>query len=67
MLNVETDFLFGDDRPFSGGTITSLIDKKNGNRQLVEKGGLLNNLKGFFYDEGKISPRFGQKSKGHGI
>jgi alpha-mannosidase len=53
-LVVETDYYTAIIDPSRGGTITSLIDKKNGNRQLVEKGKLLNNLKGFFYEEGKF-------------
>ncbi|SHJ88418.1 alpha-mannosidase [Tangfeifania diversioriginum] len=54
ILQIETDFYKATISPSQGGSITSLIDKKNGNRQLVEKGKLLNNLKGFFYDEGKF-------------
>ena len=63
MLNIETDFYSVMIDPSLGGTITSLIDKKNGNRQLVEKGGLLNNLKGFFYDEGKFYRGSDRKAK----
>ncbi|MGQ8335126.1 glycoside hydrolase family 38 C-terminal domain-containing protein [Sunxiuqinia sp. A32] len=37
-----------------GGTITSLVDKKNDNRQLVEKGKELNDLRGYFYRESKF-------------
>lgn len=52
-LKVETDFYSATIDPAKGGAITSLIDKKNGSRQLVANGKLLNNLKGFFYEEDK--------------
>ena len=51
-LNIETNYYYVTFDSSNGGAITSLIDKKNGNKQLVEEGVFLNNLKGFFYDEG---------------
>lgn len=51
-LVVETDFYRAIFDPSRGGAITSLIDKKNDGRELVEPGKYLNNLKGFFYQEG---------------
>lgn len=53
-LSVETDYYSVVIDPAHGGTIASLIDKKNGNRQLVEKGKYLNDLRGYFYDEEKF-------------
>ena len=53
-FRIETEFYSATIDPKQGGTITSLIDKKNGRRQLVEQGRSLNNLKGYFYDEGKF-------------
>lgn len=50
-LTIETDYYSVIIDPAHGGTITSLIDKKNGNRQLVEGGKYLNDLRGFFYQE----------------
>lgn len=38
----------------NGGTITSLIDKRYGNKQLIDRGKKLNNLRGYFYKEGKF-------------
>lgn len=53
-VKVETDYYTAIFDPKMGGAITSLIDKKNDNRELVEVGKGLNNLKGFFYGEGKF-------------
>ncbi|RNC65514.1 glycoside hydrolase family 38 C-terminal domain-containing protein [Proteiniphilum sp. X52] len=53
-LAIETDYYSVIIDPEHGGTITSLIDKKNGNRQLVEKGRYLNDLRGFFYREDRF-------------
>lgn len=53
-LAIETDYYSVIIDPSHGGTITSLIDKKNGNRQLVQKEKYLNDLRGFFYDEDKF-------------
>jgi alpha-mannosidase len=53
-LTIETDCYSVIIDPAHGGTITSLIDKKNGNRQLVQKGKYLNDLRGFFYQEEKF-------------
>jgi Alpha-mannosidase len=48
---IETDYYSVTIDPLHGGTITRLNDKKNGNRQLVQKGRFLNDLRGFFYEE----------------
>lgn len=53
-LKIETDYYSALIDPTKGGTITSLVDKKNNNRQLVEKGKELNNLRGYFYNESKF-------------
>lgn len=53
-LKVETNYYTAIIDPKKGGTITSLLAKKMGNIQLVEKGKELNNLKGYFYEEGKF-------------
>jgi len=50
-LKIETGYYSAAIDPAHGGAITSLIDKKNGNRQLVENGKYLNDLRGFFYEE----------------
>ncbi len=50
---IETAFYSAIIDPKKGGTITSLIDKKNAKRQLVDDGCLLNNLHGYFYQEKK--------------
>ena len=52
ILNIETDYYHVTFDSTNGGAIISLIDKKNGDKQLVEEGRFLNNLKGFFYDNG---------------
>lgn len=54
VLKVETNFYSLIFNPAMGGTITSLIDKKHNNIQLVEMGKGLNNLRGYFYNEGKF-------------
>ncbi|MGQ8334994.1 glycoside hydrolase family 38 C-terminal domain-containing protein [Sunxiuqinia sp. A32] len=51
IIKVETDFYVAKIDPSKGGTITSLIDKKHGNKQLVEEGKYLNDLRGYFYQE----------------
>ena len=53
-LQVETEYYLATFDPSQGGAITSLVDKKPGNRQLVAEGKLLNNLKGFFYEAGNF-------------
>ncbi|WP_423128411.1 glycoside hydrolase family 38 C-terminal domain-containing protein [Gaoshiqia sp. Z1-71] len=53
-LQLETAFYRAVFDPASGGEIISLIDKKQGNRQLVEKGKGLNSLRGYFYKEEKF-------------
>jgi hypothetical protein len=53
-LTIETDYYSVIIDPAHGGTITSLIDKKNRNRQLVQNGKYLNDLRGFFYREGRF-------------
>lgn len=52
-IAVETEYYSAVFDPQKGGTITSLIDKKNGGRQLVLEGCGLNNLKGYFYNDEK--------------
>lgn len=54
LLKIETDFYSAIFNPSRGGTITSLISKKDGGIELVKHGRLLNNLKGYFYDEGRF-------------
>lgn len=53
-LAIETDYYAVIIDPDRGGTITSLIDKKNGHRQLVQDGEYLNDLRGFFYREDRF-------------
>ncbi len=53
-VKIETPFYNVTFDVAKGGTITSLIDKMNSNKELVEKGKLLNNLRGFFYNEQKF-------------
>lgn len=54
LLKIETDYYSALFDPSKGGTITSLVDKKNGGKELVQSDRLLNNLKGFFYREGRF-------------
>jgi len=54
ILHIETDYYSVSIDPSRGGTITSMLDKKNDNRELVEKGKALNNLRGYFYMDGKF-------------
>lgn len=54
-LKIETNYYSAIIDPRKGGTITSLIDKKNKNRQLVEEGQGLNDLSGYFYNEGRFN------------
>ena len=53
-LKIETDYYSVHFDPSKGGTITSLIDKKNEEAELVMSNRSLNNLKGFFYQEGEF-------------
>ncbi len=53
-LSIETGYYQAIFDPARGGTISSLIDKKNGNKQLVEKRKYLNDLRGFFYQENRF-------------
>lgn len=53
-LVITTPFYEAKIDPARGGALASLIDKKNGGRQLVEDGALLNDLRGFFFDEGRF-------------
>lgn len=53
-VKIETDYYIASISPAQGGTITSLVDKKNGNKELIEKGKALNNLRGYFYQEEKF-------------
>lgn len=53
-IDIETDYYSATIDPLHGGMITSLIDKKNGNRQLVQNGKYLNDLRGFFYKEDRF-------------
>ena len=54
LLKVETGYYSVLFDPSKGGTITSLVDKKNGGKELVQHSRSLNNLKGFFYREGRF-------------
>ena len=54
-LMVETNFYKAVIDSKKGGTITSLVAKKQHNIELVEKGKCLNNLLGYFYKEGKFN------------
>ena len=51
---IEMPFYIAEFDPAEGGAITSLIDKKNHNHQLVETGKSLNGLRGYFYKEEKF-------------
>lgn len=62
-VKVETNFYSVILNPEKGGTITSLIAKKQGNIQLVEEGKGLNNLRGYFYDEDKFHAGSDSKAK----
>jgi alpha-mannosidase len=53
-LQVETEYYVLTFDPNKGGAISSWIDKKAGNRQLVQEGKALNSLKGYFYKEEKF-------------
>ena len=53
-IKIETAYYTALINPERGGTITSLIDKKHGDRQLVETGKALNDLRGYFYEEGQF-------------
>jgi alpha-mannosidase len=53
-LKIETSYYSVIIDPKKGCTITSLIDKKHGNRQLVKEGCRLNKLCGYFYQKGKF-------------
>lgn len=53
-LKIETNYYSALFDPSKGGTITSLVDKMNGGKELVQSDRLLNNLKGFFYREGRF-------------
>lgn len=54
ILKIETNYYSVIIDQKKGGTISSLIDKKHGNRQLVDEGRRLNELCGYFYEEGKF-------------
>lgn len=60
---IETSFYIAEFDPAKGGEITSLIDKKNSNRQLVEKGKSLNGLRGYFYMEEKFQQSSDSEAK----
>jgi alpha-mannosidase len=49
LLKIETNYYKVVIDPARGGVITSLVDKKNGMRELVEKDGGLNEIRGYFY------------------
>lgn len=53
-VTIETDYYRATFDSDKGGAITSLVDKKNDHRELVKAGKWLNNLKGYFYEEGKF-------------
>jgi alpha-mannosidase len=60
---VETNYYTALIDPAKGGTITSLLAKKMGNVQLVEKGQTINNLKGYFYNEGRFYSGSAERAK----
>ncbi|MDR1720344.1 MAG: hypothetical protein LBR67_09555 [Dysgonamonadaceae bacterium] len=53
-LTIETDFYSATFDADKGGAITGLLDKKHHRRQLVANGKTLNNLRGYFYQEGQF-------------
>ena len=53
-LKIETNYYSVLFDPAKGGTITSLVDKRNCGAELVMSNRSLNNLKGFFYREEKF-------------
>ncbi len=53
-LLVDTDFYTVKFDPARGGAITGLTAKKLGNRSLIENGGALNDLRGFFYEKDRF-------------
>ena len=53
-IMIETGYYKAVFDPAKGGTITSLIDKRNNNKELVSDNGMLNNLRGHFYQKGKF-------------
>jgi alpha-mannosidase len=62
-VKIETAYYSATVDPAKGGTITNLVDKKNGNRQLVKEGMSLNDLRGYFYEEGKFHNGSDSKAK----
>jgi alpha-mannosidase len=62
-VQIETAYYLAVFDPSQGGEITSLIDRKSGNRQLVEKGKGLNGLRGYFYKEEKFHQSSDSKAK----
>lgn len=62
-IKIETNFYSATIDPIKGGTITSLVDKRQGNRQLVKEGKALNDLRGYFYKEGKFHQGSESKAK----
>ncbi|MDD4778071.1 MAG: glycoside hydrolase family 38 C-terminal domain-containing protein [Fermentimonas sp.] len=62
-LIIDTDYYTAVFDPKQGGVITSLIDKMNGKLELVKDGKYLNNLKGFFYQEGRFFEGLENKAK----
>ena len=62
-VKIETDYYSATIDPNKGGTITSLIDKKNGKRELVKQGAGLNDLRGYFYNEEKFHQGSDSKAK----
>ena len=51
-IEIETNSYSAVIDPAKGGTITSLVDKNQNNRELVDGGKGLNGLCGYFYEEG---------------
>lgn len=62
-VQVENDYYLAIFDPAQGGEITSLVDKKHNNRELVKKGRGLNGLKGYFYQEEKFHRSSDSKAK----
>ncbi len=53
-IKIETGYYTAIIDPNRGGTITSLVDHKAGGKELVEEGKFLNNLRGYFYNDGRF-------------
>ena len=62
---LETDFYEMTIEPGKGGRIVSLVSKKMGNKQFVDKNNerSFNEIRGFFYEKGKFFSNVDQKAK----